>query len=107
MGRKEWQKGAIKSRLDKRCYEVELPQGLLQRNRVELRKSNEAPIKVEDDDVIEVHKQSSTETRKDTHKQAPPDTRVEAFDQPHDPLSSVPDAPKSFIGTEMVHARNE
>ena len=107
MGRKEWQKGVIKSCLDKRCYEVELPQGLLQRNRVELHKSNEAPIKVEDDNVIEVHKQSSTETREDTHEQAPPDTRVEAFDQPHNPLSSVPDAPKSFIGTEKVHARNE
>ena len=52
-GRKVWQKGAVKSRIDKRSYEVELPQGLLRRNRVELRKSNEAPIKVEDDDVIE------------------------------------------------------
>ena len=50
-GRKEWQKGVVKSRIDKRSYEVELPQGLLRRNRVELRKSNEAPIKVEDDDV--------------------------------------------------------
>lgn len=72
-----------------------MPQGLLRRNRVELRKSHEAPIKVEDDDVIEARKQSSTETREDTREQAPPDTRVETFDQPCDPLSSVPDAPKS------------
>ena len=85
-GRKEWQKGVVKSRIDKRSYEVELPQGLLRRNRVELRKSNEAPIKVEDDDVIEAREQSSAETREDT--------RVETFDQPHDPLPSVPDAPK-------------
>ena len=87
-GRKEWQKGVVKSRIDKRSYEVELPQGLLRRNRVELRKSNEAPIKVEDDDVIEAREQSSTQTREDTREQAPPDTQV-------DPLSSVPDAPKS------------
>ena len=79
-GRKEWQKGVVKSRIDKRSYEVELPQGLLRRNRVELRKSHEAPIKVEDDDVIEARKQSSTETREDTREQAPPDTRVETFD---------------------------
>ena len=72
-----------------------MPQGLLRRNRVELRKSNEAPIKVADDDVIEAREQSSTETREDTREQAPPDTRVETFDQPRDPLSSVPDAPKS------------
>ena len=101
------QKGVVKSRINKRSYEVELPQGLLRRNRVELCKSNEAPIKVEDDDVIEVRKQSSTETHEDTHEQAPPDTRVEAFDQPRDPLSSVPDVPKSFTGTEKVHTQNE
>ena len=89
-----WQKGVVKSRIDKRSYEVELPQGLLRRNRVELRKSNEAPIKVEDDDVIEAREQSSAETREDTREQAPPDTRVETFDQPRDPLPSVPDAPK-------------
>ena len=95
-GRKEWQKGVVKSCIDKRSYEVELPQGLLWRNHVELRKSNDAPIKVEDDHVIEVHEQSSTETREDTSEQALPDTRVETFDKPHDPMSSVPDAPKSL-----------
>ena len=94
-GRKEWLKGVVKSRIDKRSYEVELPQGLLRPNRVELRKSNEAPIKVEDDDVKEARKQSSTETREDTREQAPPDTRVETCDQPRDPLPTVPDAPKS------------
>ena len=37
----------------------------------------------------------NTKTREDTREQAPPGTRVETFDQPPDPLSSVPDAPKS------------
>ena len=78
-GRKEWQKGVVKSRIDKRSYEVELPQGLLRRNHVKLPKSNEVPIKVEDDDVMEVCKQSSTETREDTREQAPPDTRMETI----------------------------
>ena len=72
-----------------------MPQGLLGRNRVELRKSNEAPIKAEDDEVIEAREQPYTETREDTREQAPPDTRVETFDQPWDPVSSVLDAPKS------------
>ena len=88
-------KRLVPQTIDKRSYEVELPQGFLRRNRVELRKSNEAPIKVEDDDIIEACEQSSTETREDTRKQAPPDTHVETFDQSSDPLSSVPDAPKS------------
>ena len=37
----------------------------------------------------------NTKTREDTREQAPPGTRVETFDQPPNPLSSVPDAPKS------------
>ena len=95
-GRKQRQKGVVKSRNDKRSYEVELPQGLLRRNRVHLRKSNEAPIKVEDDqNVIEAREQSSTETREDTREQAPPDIRVETFDQPCDPPPTVPDTAKS------------
>ena len=54
------------------------------RNRVHPRKSNGAPIKVEDDhDIIEALDQSSTETREDTREQAPRDTRVETFDQPY------------------------
>ena len=85
-GRKEWQNGVVKSRIDKRPSEVDLRQGLLRRNCVHLRKSNEAPIKVEDDhDVTEAREQSSTETREDTREQTPPDTRVETFDQPRDP----------------------
>lgn len=47
------EKDVLKCRIDKRSYQVELPQGLLGRNSVHLRKSNETPIKVEDDqDVI-------------------------------------------------------
>ena len=95
-GRKEWQKGVVKSRIDKRLSEVELPQGLLRPNCVHLRKSNEAPIKVEDDhEVTEAREQSSKETREDTRKQTSPDTRVETFDQPRDPPPMVPDTGKS------------
>ena len=66
------------------------------RNRVHLRKSNEAPIKVEDHhDIIEALEQSSTETHEDTREQAPRDTRVETFDQPCDPPPTVPDPAKS------------
>ena len=71
-GRKEWQKGVVKSRIDKRSYEVELPQGLLRRNRVELHKSNEAPIKVEDDDVrgaqAVIHRDTRRYTRTGTSR---------------------------------------
>ena len=82
-GRKEWQKGVVKSRIDKRSYEAELPQGLLRRNHVELRKS-------------------STETREDTREQAPPDTRVETFDQPRDPLCLL--KPKSSFQRTEFHS---
>ena len=95
-GGKEWQRGVVKSRIDKRPSEVELPQGLLRRNCVHLSKSNEVPIKVEDDhDVTEARGQSSTETREDTCEQTPPVTRVETFDQPRDPPLMVPDTAKS------------
>ena len=40
-GKKEWQKGVVKNRLSERSYEVELPQGVLRRNRIHLRKINE------------------------------------------------------------------
>ena len=39
VGKKEWQKGVVKKRLDERSYEVELPQGVLRRNRVHLNES--------------------------------------------------------------------
>ena len=42
VGKKEWQKGVVKKRLDERSYEVELPQGVLRRNRVHLRRTNES-----------------------------------------------------------------
>ena len=105
-GRKEWQKGVVKSRINKRSYEVELPQGLLRRNRVELCKSNETPIKVEDDDVIEAHKQLFTETREDTREQAPPDTRLETFDQPrplHPILYRHGEGPRASVSRPSVY----
>ena len=39
-GKKEWQKGVVKNLLSERSYEVELPHGVLRRNRIHLRKIN-------------------------------------------------------------------
>ncbi|KAL9988215.1 hypothetical protein ACROYT_G002635 [Oculina patagonica] len=51
VGKKEWQQGVVKKRLDERSYEVELPQGVLRRNRVHLRRTNEsAPTAAETQD---------------------------------------------------------
>jgi len=41
VGKKEWQKGIVKNRLSERSYEIELPQGVLHRNIIFLRKTNE------------------------------------------------------------------
>ena len=41
LGKQEWQKGIVRSRLDERSYEVETPQYAVRRNRVYLRKTNE------------------------------------------------------------------
>ena len=41
-GKKEWQKGVVKKRLDERSYEVELPKGVLRRNRIHLRRTYES-----------------------------------------------------------------
>ena len=40
-GKKEWQKGVVKNRLSGRSYKIELPQGVLGRTRIHLRKINE------------------------------------------------------------------
>ena len=39
LGKKGWEEGLVRSRLDERSYEVQAPQGVLRRNRVHLRKS--------------------------------------------------------------------
>ena len=81
-GRKEWQKGVVKSRIDKRSLnEVELPQGLLQRNRVELRKSNDAPIKVGAQAVIhrDTRRYKRTGTSRYTHGNIGPAARSVVF----------------------------
>ena len=41
LGKREWQKGIVRSRLDERSYEVKTPQYVVRRNRVNLRKTNE------------------------------------------------------------------
>ena len=41
LGKQEWQKGIVRSRLDERSYEVETSQYVVHRNRIHLRKTNE------------------------------------------------------------------
>ena len=44
LGKKKWEKGVVKKRLDERSYEVRTDEGVLRRNRVYLRKSSEPDI---------------------------------------------------------------
>jgi len=41
LGKREWQKGIVRKRLDERSYEVETPYNVVRRNRVHLRLTNE------------------------------------------------------------------
>ena len=43
LGKKEWQKAIVTSRLDERSYNVETPNGTYRRNRVHVRRTLEAP----------------------------------------------------------------
>ena len=43
LGKREWQKGIVRSGLDERSYEVETPHHVVRRNRVNLRKTNKLP----------------------------------------------------------------
>ena len=49
IGKSEWQKGFVKKHLDERSDEVQLPQGVLRRNRVHLRKTSEPLTQANDD----------------------------------------------------------
>ena len=55
LGRREWQKGIVRSRLDERSYEVETPHHVVRRNRVHLRKTNEPPPSSLDQTPAEVY----------------------------------------------------
>ena len=55
LGRREWQKGIVRSRLDERSYEVETPHHVARRNRVHLRKTNEPPPPSLDQTPAEVY----------------------------------------------------
>ena len=54
LGKREWQKGIVRSRLDERSYEVETPHQVVRRNRVHLRKTNERPAPSSDQAPAEV-----------------------------------------------------
>ena len=55
LGRREWQKGIVRSRVDERSYEVETPHHVVHRNRVHLRKTNEPPPSLLDQTPAEVY----------------------------------------------------
>ena len=55
LGRREWQKGIVLSRLNERSYEVETPHHVVRRNRVHLRKTNEPPPSSLDQTPAEVY----------------------------------------------------
>jgi len=52
MGKKKWDQGTVLKRLDERSYEVDMPSGNLRRNRVYLRKSQEAPTPTQNPDTV-------------------------------------------------------
>jgi len=47
LGKKTWDKGVVTERLDERSYNVDTPAGVLRRNRVHLRKTNEPSAETE------------------------------------------------------------
>lgn len=51
LGKREWQKGIVRNRLDEGSYDVETLRNVIRRNRVHLRKTNEPSRS--DSDVLE------------------------------------------------------
>lgn len=58
LGNKVWKKGTVSKRLDERSYEVDTEDGTLRRNRVYLRKTNEANDEQKDKNPIHEDKQN-------------------------------------------------
>ena len=87
IGKSEWQKGFIKRRLDERSYEVQLPQGVLRRNRVHLRKTSEPLTQATEDpeDYSEPRVQPKapvTETREQSQTPRPRPRQMSAHHPP-------------------------
>ena len=80
VGKKEWQKGVVKKRLDERSYEVELPQGVLRRNRVHLRRTNESAPKAADTQDEQCNEPQPQDPVSETHE-LPSQTATEAPSQ--------------------------
>ena len=80
-GKKEWQKGVVKKRLDERSYEVELPQGVLRRNRIHLRRTYEsAPAAADTRDALPINEPQPQGLVSETNK-LPFQTATEAPSQ--------------------------
>ena len=67
-GKKDWQKGFVKNRLSERSYEVELPQGVLRRNRIHLRKINEPAATTNDTQPEQCNKPQPHEPMPETNE---------------------------------------
>ncbi|PFX33304.1 Retrovirus-related Pol polyprotein from transposon 17.6 [Stylophora pistillata] len=61
LGKREWQKGIVRSRLDEKTYEVETPHDVVRRNRVHQRKTNE-PSPTSSDGPAEMSMPSSMQS---------------------------------------------
>ena len=116
VGKKEWDKGVIRKRLDDWSYEVELPNGVLRRNRVHFRKTSKPAISREQRPQVptleaseqsrenfpahlheksreQSHQQSRQQSHKRSHeqprKQPPGQSREQSCEQSHEPPSQV------------------
>jgi len=87
VGKKEWQKGVVKNRLSERSYEVELPQGVLRRNRIHLRKTNE-PAATQPEQCNEPQSQEPVEPVTETNE-SPSQSAIEVPTEVPPPATPV------------------
>ena len=86
LGCPEWQRAVVQKRLDERSYEVETDNGLLlRRNRVDLKKTGEAPPSSREDQPVP-QETSSEKTQPQPHE----NERKEAYHPPDTPMTKIP-----------------
>ena len=108
IGKKEWNKGVIRKRLDDRSYEVELPSGVLRRNKVHLRNTSEPAISREQRPPVPTmeaseqsrenfpehfpeksREQSHQQSRQQSHERSHEQPREQSCEQSHEPPYQV------------------
>ena len=92
VGKKEWQKGVVKNRLSERSYKVELSQGVLYRNRIHLRKTNEPAATTNDTPPEQCNEPQPQEPVTETNE-LPSQSAVEVPTDVHVPPSATPMKP--------------